>query len=104
MTLPALRRPTPARGAAIRLLLALFVVLTLELGVFNLAHWQSLSGSSSNSPTRTAGDVASQSRRLGPGLSPLPGGGLKVTDPAGAWMDVPVADGRASFLQAQLDR
>ncbi len=102
MTLPALRRPTPVRGAAIRLLLALFVVLTLELGVFNLAHWQSLAGLSSNFPTRTAGDIASQSHQLGPGLSPLPGGGLKVTDPAGAWMDVPVADGRASFLQAQL--
>ncbi len=102
MTLPALRRPTPARGTTIRLLVALVVVLILELGVFNLAHWQSLMGSRSNSPARTTGDAHSPPGRLGPGLSPLPGGGLKITDPAGAWMDVPVADGRASFVQAHL--
>ena len=102
MTLPALRRPTPARGTTIRLLVALVVVLILELGVFNLAHWQSLMGSRSNSPARTMGDAHSLPGGLGPGLSPLPGGGLKITDPAGAWMDVPFADGRASFVQAHL--
>lgn len=102
MTLPALRRPTPARGTTIRLLVALVVVLILELGVFNLAHWQSLMGSRSNSPAQTAGDAHSPSGRLGPGLSPLPSGGLKINDPAGAWVDVPVADGQASFVQAHL--
>ena len=102
MTLPALRRPTPARGTTIRLLVALVVVLILELGVFNLAHWQSLMGSRSNSPAQTMADAHSPLGRLGPGLSPLPGGGLKVTDPAGAWVDLPVVDGQASFVQAHL--
>ncbi len=32
----------------------------------------------------------------------MPGGGLKVIDPAGAWMDVPVADGQTTFVQAHL--
>ena len=100
MTLPALRRPTPARGTTIRLLVALIVVLILELGVFNLAHWQSLAGSASGSSAGTAGSIQPRPDRLGPGLSPLHGGGLKVTDPAGAWVDVPVADGQASFVQA----
>ena len=102
MTLPVLQRSNPARGTTIRLLLALVVVLLLELGVFNLAHWQSLAGSSSTSSARTAGNIEPRSAQLGPGLSALPGGGLKVTDPAGAWMDVPVADGQASFVQAHL--
>ena len=100
MTLPALRRPTPARGTTIRLLVALIVVLILELGVFNLAHWQSLAGSASGSSAGTAGSIQPRPERLGPGLSPLHGGGLKITDPAGAWVDVPVADGQASFVQA----
>ena len=100
MTLPALRRPTPARGTTIRLLVALIVVLILELGVFNLAHWQSLAGSASGSSAGTADNIESRPDRLGPGLSRLHGGGLKVTDPAGAWVDVPVADGQASFAQA----
>ena len=100
MTLPALRRPTPARGTTIRLLLALFIVLVLELGVFNLAHWQSLMNPFSNSPARAAGDVKPRPDQLGPGLSFSPDGGLEVTDPAGSWMDVPVADGQASFVQA----
>ena len=102
MTLPALRRPTPARGTTIRLLVALVAVLILELGVFNLAHWQSLMGSTSNFPAQTTADTHSPLGRLGPGLSPLPGGGLKVTDPTGAWVDVPVVDGQASFVQAHL--
>ena len=103
MTLPALRRPTPTRGTTIRLLVTLVVILVCELGVFNLAHWQSLAGSSSNPPARTTGTIGSRPGHLGPGLSALPGGGLKVTDPAGAWMDVPVADGQTSFVQAQLE-
>ena len=102
MTLPALRRPTPTRGTTIRLLVTLVVILVCELGVFNLAHWQSLASSSSNPPTRTTGNTESRSGQLGPGLSTLPGGGLKVTDPAGAWMDVPVADGQTTFVQAHL--
>lgn len=102
MTLPVLRRPTPAKGTTIRLLAALVVVLVLELGVFNLAHWQSLAGHSPNSSARTTYSIQSRPDRLGPGLSRLPGGGLKVTDPSGAWMDVPVVDGRASFVQAHL--
>ncbi|MBH9983357.1 hypothetical protein [Bifidobacterium asteroides] len=103
MTLPALRRPTPTRGTTIRLLVTLVVILVCELGVFNLAHWQSLAGSSSNPPARTTGTIGSRPGHLGPGLSALPDGGLKVTDPAGAWMDVPVADGQTSFVQAQLE-
>ena len=102
MTLPALRRPTPTRGTTIRLLVTLVVILVCELGVFNLAHWQSLAGSSSNPPARTTGTIGSRPGHLGPGLSTLPGGGLKVIDPAGAWMDVPVADGQTTFVQAHL--
>ncbi|PXY87185.1 hypothetical protein DKK68_05270 [Bifidobacterium asteroides] len=102
MTLPALRRPTPTRGTTIRLLVTLVVILVLELGVFNLAHWQSLAGSSSNPTAGTTGTIGSRPGQLGPGLSALPGGGLKVTDPAGAWMDVPVSDGQTSFVQAQM--
>ena len=102
MTLPALRRPTPARGTTIRLLVALIVVLVLELGVFNLAHWQSLAGSSSTYSARTASGIEPRPDRLGPGLSTMPGGRLRVTDPSSAWMDVPVADGQVSFVQAHL--
>lgn len=78
------------------------MVLVLELGVFNLAHWQSLANPFSNSPARATDDVESRPSQLGPGLSPSPDGGLEVTDPADAWMDVPVADGRPSFVQAHL--
>lgn len=102
MILPVLRRPTPAKGTTIRLLAALVVVLVLELGVFNLAHWQSLAASSSNSSARSTDSTQSRPDRLGPGLSTLPGGRLKVTNPSRAWMDVPVADGQASFVQAHL--
>ena len=102
MTLPALRRPTPARGTTIRLLVALIVVVVLELGVFNLAHWQSLAGSSSTYSARTASGIEPRPDRLGPGLSTMPGGRLRVTDPSSAWMDVPVADGQVSFVQAHL--
>ncbi len=102
MTLPALRRPTLARGTTIRLLLALFVALVLELGVFNLAHWQSLAASATPSATNATHGATTRPDLLGPGLSTIASGRLKITDPAGAWMDVPVADGSASFVQAHL--
>ena len=100
MTLPALRRPALSRGTTIRLLLALFAVLILELGVFNLAHWQSLAASAPDSAAKAANGAAARPNQLGPGLSTIPSGELKITDPAGAWINVPVTDGSASFVQA----
>ena len=100
MTLPALRRPALSRGTTIRLLLALFAVLILELGVFNLAHWQSLTAPAPDSAAKAANGAAARSDQLGPGLSTIPSGELKITDPAGAWINIPVTDGSASFVQA----
>ena len=67
--------------------------------MFNLSHWQSLGA---KNPEITG--QAHAEPELGPGLEPLPGGGLKVTDPAGAWIQVPASTRGAKFIKVETSK
>lgn len=76
--------------------LGILLVLAMELGVFNLAHWQSMGAGSLIGAGQAQADP-----ELGPGLKALQGGGLLVTDPAGAWIQVGSPSRRSGFIRVE---
>lgn len=72
------------------------LVLILELGIFNLAHWQSLGAGGDNQVPVEKTEV-----RLGPGLERIRGERLEVKDPSTAWIQVPTATNKATFVRVE---
>lgn len=89
--MPRMRAP-----GRLALCLSILLVLTMELGVFNLAHWQSM-GAGSRGET----GQAQAAPELGPGLEALQGGGLLVKDPAQAWIQVSSTSHRSGFIRVE---
>ena len=70
-------------------ILAVLVILIVEICVFNLPFWSTLSAST---------DTSSATNTLGSGLSRTSSGALKVTDPTTAWLEV-TADGSSPYAR-----
>lgn len=77
----------------------ILLVLVLELGIFNLAHWQSLGAGDSNQVPLEKTAV-----RLGPGLEKIRGKRLVVRDPSTAWIQVQPVTDQATFVRVEPGR